>query len=66
MGNATTLVETMNALRKEGYTEDFNLKSHCIVCGGSEIDLHPDDFSIDQVTPMMNLFCTPFHPKNTR
>jgi rRNA maturation protein Nop10 len=49
MDNLTTLVETMNALRKEGYTEDFNLKSHCIVCGGSEIDLHPEDFSIDQV-----------------
>ncbi len=49
MDNATTLVETMNALRTKGYTEDFNIKSSCIVCGGSEIDLHPDDFTIDEV-----------------
>jgi hypothetical protein len=44
MDNLTTLVETMNALRKEGYTEDFNLKSQHLGCSDKEIDLHPDDF----------------------
>ena len=49
MDNATTLVETMNALRKEGYTEDFNIKLDGLVCATQEIYLHPDDFAIDQV-----------------
>jgi hypothetical protein len=49
MDNLTTLVETMDALRKEGYIEDFNLKTHHLECSGTDIDLHPEDFSIDKV-----------------
>jgi hypothetical protein len=49
MDNSTTLVETMTALRKEGYIEDFNLKSTHLGCPDKEIDVHPDDFSIDKV-----------------
>jgi hypothetical protein len=49
MDNLTTLVETMNALRKEGYIEDFNLKSAHLGCNEKDIDMHPDDFSIDKV-----------------
>jgi hypothetical protein len=49
MDNSTTLVEAMNALRIEGYIEDFNLKSTHLGCPEKDIDLHPDDFSIDKV-----------------
>jgi len=30
MGSNATLSETMIELRKEGYTEDFNLKQNCL------------------------------------
>ena len=49
MDNSITLVETMNTLRKEGYTEDFNIASHHLECSGTEMGLHPEDFSIDKV-----------------
>ena len=49
MDNETTLVETLNALRTKGYTEDFNIKLNGLVCDVKEIYLHPDDFVIDEV-----------------
>ena len=49
MDNATTLVETMNALRTKGYTEDFNVKLNGLACAANDIYLHPDDFAIDEV-----------------
>lgn len=45
--NLPTLSETMNELRKKGYTEDFNLRTDCIDCRGGAIRLHPEDFRID-------------------
>lgn len=44
-----TLSETLNALNKKGYTEDFNLKSNCLECPSQQLELHPEDFEIDEV-----------------
>ena len=44
-----TLSEAMNALTKEGYTLDFNMKSDCIYCRAEELELSPKDFKIDRV-----------------
>ncbi|WP_375561380.1 phosphoribosylpyrophosphate synthetase [Bernardetia sp. OM2101] len=43
-----TLSETMNALKNEGYTTDFNLKKECLVCekDGKEIHIYPNEFEI--------------------
>jgi hypothetical protein len=44
-----TLVEAINALRSQGYTEDFNLQNHCLECRLGEIQLFPHDFEIDKL-----------------
>ena len=44
-----TLSETINGLKKEGYTLDFNLKDDCIACHTTNTILSPDDFEIDKV-----------------
>lgn len=43
-----TLSETINGLRLEGYTVDFNLRQECIVCHESQTELSADDFVIDK------------------
>lgn len=48
MENYDTLVEAINGLRKQGYTEDFNLKQDCIECVGIDLKLYHDDFHIDK------------------
>lgn len=42
----TTLVETLEKLRKEGYTMDFNIKFDTLICG--DTCLLPQDFEVDQ------------------
>jgi hypothetical protein len=44
-----TLSETINGLKKEGYSKDFNISSECIVCGETNMALSPEDFEIDKV-----------------
>ena len=44
-----TLLQAMEALRKQGYTEDFNLQSNCLDCRDNTIQLHSHDFDIDKV-----------------
>ncbi|MEO5905464.1 MAG: phosphoribosylpyrophosphate synthetase [Saprospiraceae bacterium] len=44
-----TLTQAIEALRLQGYTEDFNLQSNCIECRGGEHNLSPDEFRIDKV-----------------
>ena len=44
-----TLVDTLNALKQEGYTLDFNVKKECLVCANSNDQLSPEDFAIDRV-----------------
>jgi hypothetical protein len=41
-----TLVETLDKLKKEGYTEDFNIRFDSLICG--EVCLLPSQFEVDQ------------------
>ena len=44
-----TLVEAINDFKAKGYTEDFNMQSNCIECKAQNLNLHPKDFTIDEV-----------------
>jgi hypothetical protein len=44
-----TLSEGIEALRSQGYTEDFNLKSDCLECRHGKIRLYPHEFVIDKI-----------------
>jgi hypothetical protein len=43
-----TLSGTMNDLRKEGYTEDFNLQKDCLECRNGQFRVFADDFKVDK------------------
>lgn len=45
--NYDTLSEAINQLRNKGYQEDFNLKPHCLECSSSQLQLHPEEFTVD-------------------
>jgi len=47
MNAHTTLSGTMNDLRKEGYTEDFNLHQNCLECRNGEFKVFADEFKVD-------------------
>jgi hypothetical protein len=38
----------MNDLRKEGYTEDFNLQQNCLECRNGQFKVFADEFKIDR------------------
>ncbi|MCU0418298.1 MAG: phosphoribosylpyrophosphate synthetase [Cyclobacteriaceae bacterium] len=44
-----TLTEAIDALRKEGYTEDFNLAETCLECRGANTRIEPEELYIDKV-----------------
>ena len=44
-----TLSETINGLKNDGYTLDFNVRRERIICHESNIVLSPEDFVIDKV-----------------
>jgi hypothetical protein len=48
MENYETLTEALTALRKQGYTEDFNLKEDCLDCRDGNIRIFHDEFQIDK------------------
>ena len=48
MENYSTLSQAIEGLRLEGYTEDFNLQGHCIECKALDLQLFPQDFTIDK------------------
>ena len=48
MKSYTTLSETMNELRKEGYLEDFNLQQNCLECRNGEFKVFADEFKVDK------------------
>ena len=43
-----SLAEAINGLRERGYTEDLNLKSHCLECASADLQLHPEHFTVDE------------------
>jgi hypothetical protein len=48
MSTLTTLSERLLQLKKEGYTEDFNVRDQCLHCRNNALALHPDDFVVDK------------------
>ena len=48
MKQYATLVGTMNDLRKEGYTEDFNLRQNCLECGDGKFKMFTEEFKVDK------------------
>ncbi|HEY3386815.1 MAG TPA: phosphoribosylpyrophosphate synthetase [Saprospiraceae bacterium] len=44
-----TMLQAIEALRKQGYTEDFNLQANCLDCRDNTIQLEPHEFEIDKV-----------------
>ena len=44
-----TVIETLNWLKAEGFTEDFNLAYDCLKCASIADPLSPDDFYIEWV-----------------
>jgi len=44
-----TVTETLDYLRRQGYTEDFNLNNDCIECGEGIHKITGDEFTIDKV-----------------
>ena len=44
-----TLSETINALKKEGYTLDINIGKACLICNHSKTEFSPDEFVIDKI-----------------
>lgn len=47
MESFETLTEAINALKKQGYTEDFNLNQNCIECRFGEYKIFHDEFHVD-------------------
>lgn len=48
MHNYDTLSEAITDLQANGYTYDFNLKPECLHCASLNIEIHPEDFAVDQ------------------
>src|SRR3954471_2020910 len=48
MQDYSTLTEAINGLRKEGYTEDFNLQQNCIECRNGQYKIFHDEFEADK------------------
>ena len=48
MNTYTTVTDTLNALKAEGYVLDFNLKQDCIECKERNLQMYPADFIIDK------------------
>jgi hypothetical protein len=48
MNKYGTLSETMNELRRQGYTEDFNLQQNCLECRNGQFKVFADEFKVDK------------------
>lgn len=48
MENFTSLIDAIEQYKKEGYTEDFNLKQNCIECRNGQYKIFHDEFLIDK------------------
>jgi hypothetical protein len=47
-GSYSTLLDAINALKRKGYTEDFELTPNCIECPSLSLQLHPGKFKVDE------------------
>lgn len=48
MQQYANLLDAINGLRKEGYTEDFNLQQHCLECRNRQYRIFHDEFVVDK------------------
>jgi hypothetical protein len=48
MKDYTSSSDAINDLKARGYTQDLNLKPDCIECASQNLQLHPEDFVIDE------------------
>jgi len=48
MPSYNTLSEAVNALVQKGYTADFSIKPECLHCASLDLNLHPEEFKIDE------------------
>jgi hypothetical protein len=48
MESYNTLAEAINALKKQGYTVDFNLRETCLECNEGKYRLNHNDFNVDK------------------
>src|SRR5664279_3167947 len=44
----SNLIDAINGLRKEGYTEDFNLEQQCLSCREGQYKIFHDEFVINK------------------
>lgn len=49
MESYETLVEALEALKKQGYTHDFNIKNELIECMALNLRLNHDEFEVTHV-----------------
>ena len=49
MTHYVTLSEAMQALKKKGYSQDFNLHHEWIECPQLDLRLKPEEFHVDEV-----------------
>lgn len=43
-----TVTEAISDLQQRGYTHNFDLHQNCLHCDEQKIDLHPEDFEVDE------------------
>lgn len=48
MESYDTMTEAINGLRKQGYTEDFNLLEDCLSCRNGQFRVFADEFMVDK------------------
>lgn len=48
MENFDTLVDAINALKAQGYEEDFNLKQDCLECRNGQYKIFHKEFQVDK------------------
>lgn len=48
MKNYVSLTDAIKDLQSRGYNEDFNLQPTCIECPSLKLQLHPEEFMIDE------------------
>jgi hypothetical protein len=48
MENYSNVIEAINGLKKEGYTEDFNLKQNCLECRQGDYKIFHNEFVVDK------------------
>ena len=49
MKSYDTLSEAIQDLQRRGYGNDFNFKPHCLECVSLKLEIHPEDFYVDEM-----------------